>query len=124
MEIDTIRLTTTINVDELQEINKPDTPSNHFLYEFKTLLSQSGVKANLEEFTDKTYSKLHIQLACKEKFQSDKVNIAMIRLHQYYNFSWGYVSETNGKLVKNISATNKTLNIDIFDIRIIEKQVA
>ncbi len=124
MEKEIIYLTTTLDTDCLQEISKPNTPANHLSYELKTLLSESGVKANIKEFTDKTYTKLHIQLVCEEKFQSDKVDIAMIRLHKYYNFNWGYVSEINGKLVKNISQTNKTLNIDIFDIRIMEKLVA
>jgi len=80
MEKNIIHLTTTMEVSKLQKINKPDTPANHLAYELKTLLSQSGVKANVKEFTNKSYTNLHIQFICEEKFQADRVNIAMLQL--------------------------------------------
>jgi len=124
MSSNTIYLRTTMEVGELQEIDKPNTPANHFSYELKMMLSENGARANVEEFTNKKYTNLHIQLVCEEKFQSDKVNIAMLRLKKYYNFTWGYVSEIDGTLVKSIPSANKVLNIDVFDIEIISGCVA
>ena len=114
-------LTTTLSVDELQEIDKPDTVANHFSYELKTDLAANGVAANILEFTNKEYNQLHIQLICKESHQADKVDMAMMKLTQYYSFRWGYVSNTDHTLVASISGRSKVINIDVMDISFLEE---
>ncbi len=116
-----MRLTTTFPIEELQKIDKPDTVANHFAFELKTELSLTGVQANIAEFTNKKYNKLHIQLICKEPHQADKVDIAMIKLAQYYNFKWGYVSDIDHTLITHLPSRNRVINIDIFDISFLEE---
>ena len=116
-----MRLTTTFLIEELQKIEKPDTVANHFSFELKTELSLMGVRANIAEFTNKKYNKLHIQLVCEEPHQADKVDIAIIKLAQYYSFQWGYVSEIDHSLVSHIPSGNRVINIDIFDISFLEE---
>ena len=116
-----LHLTTTLSIDELQEIDKPDTVANHFSYELKTDLATNGVVANILEFTNKQYNQLHIQLVCKEPHQADKVDMAMIKLAQYYNFNWGYVSDIDHTLITHLPSRNKVIKIDIFDISFLEE---
>lgn len=112
-----MRILTTMDVDKLSSISKIETPANNFSFNFKNILSSFDVYADIKEFTNKKHDALHIQLICEEKYQADKVDIAMIKLQQYYSFKWGYVSEIDNSLVKNIPVRNLVINIDVFDIK-------
>ena len=109
-------LYTTFQIDELQKIEKINTTANHFSYELKTILSQLGVVASIHEYTNKKHDCLHIQLICKEKYQADKVDIAIKRLECYYDFSWNFVSDIDNTSVEYTPAGNKVFNVDIKNI--------
>ena len=111
---------TTFEIEALQKIEKIDTVANHFSFELKTELSLMGVVAKIAEFTNEQHNQLHIQLVCKEPHQADKVDMAMIKLAQYYKFEWGYVSDIDRSLVSHIPSRNRVINIDIFDISFLE----